>query len=58
MLLKHLNVCSDERAVTIDATVEGGKLSLGSPKLDEDKEEFVFSCAPSLKGTIYAMVKL
>lgn len=58
VLFKHLNVCSAELAVTIAARVEGGKLSLGSPKLDEDKEKFVFSCAPSLKGTIYTMVKL
>lgn len=56
VLLKHLKVCSDELAVTEAATVEGDKLGLGSPKLEEDKEKFVFSCAPSFKGTICSMV--
>lgn len=37
-LLKHLHVYSDELGVTAAATVQSGKLNLGTPKFDEDKE--------------------
>lgn len=45
MLLKALTVCSDELAVTAAATMEGGKLSLGSPRLDEDEENLSLAVA-------------
>lgn len=45
VLLKALTEGSDELAVTAAATVEGGTLGLGSPKLDEDEENLSLAVA-------------
>lgn len=50
-LLKHL----DETGIRAAATTQSGKLNLGTPKFEEDKENsFIINCAPSLKGTCTA----
>ncbi|KAM6071917.1 E3 ubiquitin-protein ligase RNF4-like [Theristicus caerulescens] len=51
-LLNHLKVPSDELGVAAAATTDNGKLSLATPKSEEDNSKFVIGRAPSLKGEV------
>lgn len=59
VLLKHLKVYSEQLAVSPAATTQGGKLRLGSPKLEAGKENLSLAVPrPSREHGQYGTVKL
>lgn len=58
VLLKHLNVYSEQLAVAPAATTQGGKLSLGYPSWEADKENLSLAVpCPSREHIQYGTVK-